>query len=144
MGETSSLADYILPTRHFLEDYATEHVAPTILTQTSAVRVPVVEPVHKDSKLLEEICIDLGVKMGLPGFGKDGFGPGDPLLAPWDWYKKLVANIAYGDKENDAVPGAPRRRSSSSPGPGRPLRGLRQGLQRGPYQPCLQEDLSDL
>jgi hypothetical protein len=44
--------------------------------------------------------------MGLPGFGKDGFGPGAPLLTPWDWYKKLVANIAYGDKENDAVPGA--------------------------------------
>ncbi|MHB8069193.1 MAG: molybdopterin-dependent oxidoreductase [Desulfobaccales bacterium] len=106
MGETSSLADYILPTRHFLEDYATEHVAPTILTTTSAVRVPVVEPVHKDSKLLEEICIDLAARMGLPGFGKDGFGPGDPLLTPWDWYKKLFANIAYGDKENDAVPGA--------------------------------------
>ena len=106
MGETSSLADYILPTRHFLEDYAMPHVAPSILTQTSGVRQPVVEAVHKDTKHLEQICIDLGVKMGLPGYGKDGFGPGDPLLVPWDWYKKMVANVAYGDKPDTAVPGA--------------------------------------
>jgi len=44
--------------------------------------------------------------MGLPGIGKDAYGPGDHLLSPWDWYKKLIANIAYGDKENTTVPGA--------------------------------------
>ncbi|SHG30473.1 Molybdopterin oxidoreductase [Desulfacinum infernum DSM 9756] len=106
MGETSSLADYILPCRHFLEDYGTPHVAPTILTTTSGFRQPVVEPVFKDTKMLEEIFIDLGLKMGLPGFGKDGLGPGRDLYTPWDWYKLLVANIAYGDKPGDSVPGA--------------------------------------
>ncbi len=106
MGETSSLADYILPCRHFLEDYATPHVAPTILTQTSGFRQPVVDPVFKDTKMLEEIVIDMATKMKLPGYGKDGFGPGLPLEKPWDWYRRLVANIAYGDKKGDAVPGA--------------------------------------
>jgi anaerobic selenocysteine-containing dehydrogenase len=106
MGETSSLADYILPCRHFLEDYATPHVAPTILTTASGVRQPVVEAVFKDTKQLEQIFIDIGLKMGLPGVGKDGLGKGRDLLTTWDWYKLLVANIAYGDKENQAVPGA--------------------------------------
>ena len=106
MGETSSLADYILPCRHFLEDYATPHVAPTILTKTSGVRQPVAPPVFKDTKLLEQIFIDLALKMGLPGYGKDGLGPGRDLYKPQDWYKLLVANIAYGDKKQEAVPGA--------------------------------------
>ncbi|MBW1980076.1 MAG: molybdopterin-dependent oxidoreductase [Deltaproteobacteria bacterium] len=105
MGETSSLADYILPCRHCLEDYATPHVAPTILTMTSGLRQPVVEPVYKDTKMLEEIFIDLGKKMGFPGYGKDGLGPGRDLNTPWDWYKLLVANIAYGDNKGDSVPG---------------------------------------
>jgi len=106
MGETSSWADYILPTLHFLEDWATPHVAPTILTTTSGVRQPVIERAAKDAKSTEEIFIDIALKMGLPGYGKDGFGPGDPLLKPEDWYRKLAANIAYGDKEGDSVPGA--------------------------------------
>ena len=106
MGETSSLADYILPCRHYLEDYGTPHVAPTILTTTSGLRQPVVEPVFKDTRMLEEIFIDLALKMGLPGYGKDGLGPGRDLNTPWDWYKRLAANIAYGDKEGEAVPGA--------------------------------------
>lgn len=106
MGETSSLADYILPCRHFLEDYATPHVAPTILTKTSGVRQPVAPPAFQDTKMLEQIFIDLALKMGLPGYGKDGLGPGRDLNEPQDWYKLLVANIAYGDKEHHAVPGA--------------------------------------
>ncbi|MBU1740895.1 MAG: molybdopterin oxidoreductase, partial [Proteobacteria bacterium] len=106
IGETSALADYILPCRHFLEEYGTPHVAPTILTQTSGVRRPVVPPVHKDTKSVEQIFIDLALKMKLPGYGKDGLGPGRDLFTEWDWYKMLVANIAFGDKKGDAVPGA--------------------------------------
>jgi len=106
MGETSAWADYILPTVHVLEDWATPHVAPTILTTTSGVRQPCIQHVAKDAKSTEEIFIDLGIKMGLPGYGKDGFGPGDPLEKPEHWFHKLVANIAYGDKKDDSVPGA--------------------------------------
>lgn len=105
MGETSAWADYILPTVHILEDWATPHVAPTILTQTSGVRQPCIPPVARDAKSTEEIFIDIALKMGLPGYGKDGFGPGMPLEKPSDWYHKMVANIAYGDKEGDSVPG---------------------------------------
>jgi len=106
MGETSALADYILPCRHFLEDYGTPHVAPTILTKTSGLRQPVtVKPVFKDTRMLEEIFIDMAFKMKLPGYGKDGLGKGRDLDTPWDWYKLLVANIAYGDKKGHSVPG---------------------------------------
>jgi len=106
MGETSAWADYILPTVHILEDWGTPHVSPAILTTTSGVRQPCIPPVAKDAKSTEAIFIDLALRLGLPGYGKDGFGPGDPLETAEHWYHKLVANIAFGDKKDDSVPGA--------------------------------------
>lgn len=47
-------------------------------------------------------------RLGLPGFGPDGFGPGVPLRRPEDFYLKIVANLAFGTKPDgsDAVPDA--------------------------------------
>ena len=42
-------------------------------------------------------------KLNLPGFGKDGFAPGWNLTRLDDWYLKLAANLAVGDKDGDAV-----------------------------------------
>ncbi|RMH06114.1 MAG: molybdopterin oxidoreductase, partial [Nitrospirae bacterium] len=106
MGETSSLADYILPDVTIYDgQWATPHVAPTILTKTSHVRQPVIPKVHPETRAVEDVLIDMAVRMGLPGFGPDGFGPGLPLEKQEDWYRKLVANIAYGDHPGDEVPG---------------------------------------
>ncbi|GAW91247.1 molybdopterin-dependent oxidoreductase [Calderihabitans maritimus] len=105
IGETSMYADYILPDVTYLERWGTPHTAPTILTTVSKVRQPVVK-VHPETRSLEEILIDLAKRLNLPGFGKDGFGPGLDLEKPEDWYLKMVANYAYGDKPGDAVPGA--------------------------------------
>lgn len=41
-GETSALADYILPDSSILERWSTPHVGPTIVVKTSGVRQPVV------------------------------------------------------------------------------------------------------
>ena len=50
----------------------------------------------------------MGKKLGLPGIGRDGFGPGLDFDRPEDYYLKMVANIAFGDKEDgsDGVPEA--------------------------------------
>ncbi|MFQ6039413.1 MAG: molybdopterin-dependent oxidoreductase [Candidatus Poribacteria bacterium] len=103
MSETAKLADYILPDVSYLERYSTSHVAPTILTKTSGFRQPMVDKVFPDTKLTEEILIEIAKRMNLPGFGDDGFGPGMPLNTPEDWYLKAAANIA---SEGDGVPGA--------------------------------------
>jgi anaerobic selenocysteine-containing dehydrogenase len=42
----------------------------------------------------------------MPGFGPDAFGPGMPLNRPEDWYLKAIANIAFGDAVDEAVPDA--------------------------------------
>ncbi len=103
MGETDALCDYILPDRHYLERYSTTHTAPAILTTVSQVRTPLVDPVYPETRLEEDVIIDIAKKMGLPGYGDDGFGPGMPLNSAVDWYMKCIANIAG---EGDGVPGS--------------------------------------
>lgn len=94
MGETDALADYILPDRHYLERYSTTHTAPAIQTTVSQIRVPVVDPVYPETRLEEDVLIEIAKKMDLPGFGDNGFGPGMPLNTTWDWYNKCFINIA--------------------------------------------------
>ena len=103
MGETDVLCDYILPDRHYLERYSTTHTAPAILTTVSQTRVPMVDPVYPETRLEEDVLIEIAKKMGLPGHGDDGFGPGMPLNSAIDWYAKCFANIAG---EGDGVPGS--------------------------------------
>ena len=39
-------------------------------------------------------------RLQLPGYGDNGFGDGVPLKRPEDYYLKLAANLAFGDKED--------------------------------------------
>jgi len=41
--------------------------------------------------------------VGAPGYGPNGFGPGLDFNRPEDFYLKMVANVAWGDKDGDAV-----------------------------------------
>lgn len=97
MGETDALSDYILPDRHFLERYGTPHTAPTIQTKVSQLRVPVIDPVYPETRLEEDVLIEIGRKLELPGIGDNGFGIGMPLNEAYDWYKKCFINIASED-----------------------------------------------
>ncbi len=116
IGETSMYADYIIPDLTYLERWGTPHVSPDILVKTSKVRQPMVAPITETVVVdgeempisMEAFFIAVGKKLGLPGVGKDAFGPGLNLDRPEDYYLKLVANIAWGDKEDgsDAVPEA--------------------------------------
>jgi len=47
----------------------------------------------------ETVWLALAEKLGLPGFGKDAFGPGQDFTRPDDFYVRLVANLAYDGKE---------------------------------------------
>ena len=42
----------------------------------------------------ETVWMALAEKLGLPGFGKDGFGPGQDFRRPDDFYVRLAANVS--------------------------------------------------
>ncbi len=108
IGETSMYADYILPDTTYLERWGTSHTSPDVVTKFSKVRQPLVAPLVETVVVdgeempanLEAFLIAVGKKLGLPGIGKDGFGPGFDFNRPEDFYLKFIANLAFGDKED--------------------------------------------
>lgn len=114
IGESSMYADYIIPDTSIWERWGTPHITPAMLTTVSKVRQPAVAPLVETTTVdgvempinLEAFLIALGKKLGIPGIGKDAFGPGRNLDHQDDWFMKAVTNIAMGDKEGDAVPAA--------------------------------------
>ncbi|MDI6879087.1 MAG: molybdopterin-dependent oxidoreductase [Desulfitobacteriaceae bacterium] len=114
IGETSMYADYIFPDITYLERWSTGQMPNHYRVKTTSVRQPVIpaltETVEVDGEKLpicvETLMIAVAKKLGLSGFGANGFGKGIPLKRPEDYYLKLVANIAYGDKDGDTVPDA--------------------------------------
>ncbi|MFQ5683106.1 MAG: molybdopterin oxidoreductase, partial [Candidatus Binatia bacterium] len=114
IGETSMYADYLFPDLSIWERWATPHTTPDVNTKSSKVRQPIVAPLTEKVQVygeeipisLEAVMLAIAEKLGLPGHGKDGFGPGQDFLRPDDFYLRAVANIAAGDKPGDAVPEA--------------------------------------
>lgn len=114
VGDTSMYADYVFPDITYLERWGTPHIPPSCNPKGSLFRQPVVAPltdtVEVDGQVmpmsLEALFVALAKKLGLSGFGKDGFVKGLNLDRPEDWYLKLAANIAWGDKPGDELPDA--------------------------------------
>jgi anaerobic selenocysteine-containing dehydrogenase len=118
IGETSMYADYIFPDLTYLERWASPGDVLQPAAKSSPIRQPAAAPVPEVVTVAEEdmpismeaIMLAIADRMGLPLFGKDGFGPGMDLRRPEDYYLKVVANLAYGDSEDgsdaDAVPDA--------------------------------------
>jgi anaerobic selenocysteine-containing dehydrogenase len=114
IGETSMYADYIFPDLAYLERWELHGSHPSIAQKVQPIRNPVVAPPtevvtvfgEQQPCSLEALIFGIAEKLGLPGFGPNGLGPGGPLVRPEDVYLKMVANVAAGDKPGDAVPGA--------------------------------------
>jgi len=115
IGETATYADYVFPDLTFLERWGTPHTTPDVPVKISKVRQPVVAPIPEEVTIdgevmpvsMEAILIAIGKKLGLPGIGKGGFGEGGDFDRPEDYYLRMAANLAYGDKEGeDSLPDA--------------------------------------
>ena len=115
IGETSMYADYIFPDLSYLERWSNPlGTSPVVLTQISKFRQPVAAPIPEIVTIdgeempisLDATLIALAKKLGASGFGKDAFAPGQNLNRPEDFYLKMVANLAAGDKPGNAVPAA--------------------------------------
>jgi anaerobic selenocysteine-containing dehydrogenase len=55
---------------------------------------------------LEAMLLAMAEKLGLPGFGPDGFGAGQPFTHPDHLNLRMVANLAAGDRRTEALPDA--------------------------------------
>lgn len=105
MGETSSLCDYVLPDTEYLERIGGFKTYPPIKTRVAGLRQPVVgtlDPktknyrgIHPDVQTADDTLIQLAIRCGLPGFGKDGGGPGVDLFNSWQFWNEYYKNGDY-------------------------------------------------
>ncbi len=116
IGETTMYADYIFPDLTYLERWASPGDVPQPAVRSNPIRQPAAAPVPEIVTVfgeempisMEAVMLAIAERLGLPGYGDDGFGPGIPFKRPEQYYLKIVANLAYGDKPDlaDAVPEA--------------------------------------
>ncbi len=114
IAETSMYADYLFPDMAIWERWGSPHITPDVVTAVSKVRQPLVTPMtevvnvfgQKQHVGMEAIMLGIAEKLGLPNHGKDGFGGGQALERVDDWFIRIVANFAKGDKTGTEVPDA--------------------------------------
>jgi anaerobic selenocysteine-containing dehydrogenase len=116
VGETSMYADYIIPDLTYLERWEFSGSHPSMPFKVYPVRQPVAAPVPETVTVfgekmpisLEALFLGIAEKMKLPGFGENAWGEGKHLKREEDLYLRMVANVAFGEKEDgsDMVPAA--------------------------------------
>ncbi len=119
VGTTSMYADYIFPDLSFLERWEFQGSHPNIPAKVQPVRQPAIAPIPEQCEVygrrmplsFEAMMLGIAERLGLPGFGPNGFGDGLDLVHPDDYYLRGVANLAFGEKTDgsQAVPDADAR-----------------------------------
>ena len=116
IGETSMYADYIFPDTSYLERWEFNGSHPSVPFKVQGIRQPVIAPLPEEVTVygqnmpisLEAVLLGLAERLKLKNFGPGGMGDGGDLTHPDHLYLKMVANVAFGEKEDgsDAVPDA--------------------------------------
>ena len=102
IGTTTMYADYIFPDLSYLERWEMQGSHPNMPAKVQPIRQPVIAPIPETVKVygeempccFEAVIMALAEKLGLKGFGKDGFGSGQDFTKPDDFYIRMVANVA--------------------------------------------------
>ncbi|QDO86079.1 tetrathionate reductase subunit TtrA [Shewanella psychropiezotolerans] len=102
MNETNRYADYFIPDRSMLEEYAADRMWGSHMLGVVAAAPLVTPRTVKNERgqhvCMEQLLIDIALDMQLPGFGKGAIGHEDgskaDLLCFEDWHAKYLANVA--------------------------------------------------
>jgi anaerobic selenocysteine-containing dehydrogenase len=102
IGTTTMYADYIFPDLSFLERWEFHGSHPNMPAKVQPIRQPVIAPIPETVKVFgeempcsyEALMLALSEKLGMKGYGKGGFGPGQDFTKPDDYYIRMVANVA--------------------------------------------------
>jgi anaerobic selenocysteine-containing dehydrogenase len=116
IGDTTMYADYVFPDTAIWERWGTPHTTPDVPQRASKVRQPTVTPLTEVVKVfgekqhcsMEAVMLAIAERLNLPGCGKNGLGEGLDFNTREDWFLKLIANLAWGDKKGQEVPDASR------------------------------------
>lgn len=111
VGPTSQYADYIFPDLSYLERWEMSGAQWGIAPKVQPVRQPVIAPIPETVVVYgeeapcsyETLLMAFAERLGMKGFGRDGFGPGKDFTRPDDFYVRMVANVA---NDGDPVPDA--------------------------------------
>ncbi|MEJ5357845.1 MAG: molybdopterin-dependent oxidoreductase [Desulfobacterales bacterium] len=116
IGETTMYADYIFPDTTYLERWEFPGAHPSVAPKVFPIRQPAVAPLVETVKVfgeempmnLEALILAFAEKLKLPGYGENALGPGLHLKREEDLYLRMIANVAWGDKEDgsERVPAA--------------------------------------
>lgn len=115
MGETTALADYIVPDTTPYESWGIANTEGNCAGKVSSLRWPIVQPMTAklgDGRFacFENYIIDAAKLIGLPGFGDNAIPGADkklyPLNRPADYFLKAAANAAF---DGTPVPGLSAR-----------------------------------
>ncbi|GIU37870.1 molybdopterin dinucleotide binding domain-containing protein [Shewanella colwelliana] len=102
MNETNRYADYLIPDRSMLEEYAADRMWGSH-KQGVVAASPLVTPRTEKNEAglhicMEQLLIDLALQLNLPGFGKGALSRNDgnkaDLLTFEDWHARYLANVA--------------------------------------------------
>ncbi|HWR88921.1 MAG TPA: molybdopterin-dependent oxidoreductase, partial [Dissulfurispiraceae bacterium] len=102
IGTTSMYADYIFPDLSYLERWEMQGSHPNMPAKVQPIRQPVIAPIPETVRVFgeeqpccyETVQLAVAEKLGIKGYGKDGFGPGQDFMRPDDFYVRMVANVA--------------------------------------------------
>jgi anaerobic selenocysteine-containing dehydrogenase len=115
IGETSMYADYIFPDTSYLEELQlSKWPSANVPHKANPLRQPVVAPVVDTCTVhgqempinMESVMLAIADKLGLPGYGPNGFAEGQDLTHYDQFYLKSAADVGVGDKPHDEVPEA--------------------------------------
>ena len=107
IGPTTAYADYIFPDLHYLERWEFQGSHPNMPVKVQPLRNPVIASPNETVKVFgeeqpisyETLWLALAERLGINGFGPDGFAAGQSLTRPDDFYIRMVANLATDGKE---------------------------------------------
>ncbi|MDP2278582.1 MAG: molybdopterin-dependent oxidoreductase [Nitrospirota bacterium] len=102
IGTTTMYADYIFPDLTYLERWEMQGSHPNMPAKVQPIRQPVIAPIPETVKVFgeempcsyEALQLALAEKLGIKGYGKDGFGAMQDFARPDDFYIRMVANVA--------------------------------------------------
>lgn len=98
LGDSSMYADYVLPDLTYLERFSQESVYPSQQYAVTQLGQPTTRA-FRGPRPVEETYLELLTELGLPGVGRDAFGPGAHFATVVDYWLKVAANVAYaGDR----------------------------------------------
>jgi len=114
IGETSMYADYVFPDLSYLEQWASPGDVAQPSVKSNPIRQPAAPPIPEIVTVageempvsMEAVMLAIADRLKLPGFGAGGFKDGLPLKRPEDYFLKVVANLAFGEKA-DGSDGTP-------------------------------------